>query len=128
MKSQQSWFSASLVVILILTAVAKLISAAGTAHLLALPDPVFAFSNRSVILLAALLEIALTLSILIGGWSRATILASLWFSSILVIYRIALSVVAPSAPCPCLGTLTEQLHVSSSTASVMMSCVVGYIF
>jgi len=127
MNIRYSFFPVSLVIILVLTAAAKLIGATGNAHLLDLPDPLFGFSSRTMMLLAAGVEVGLAVSILICGWSVPTVLASLWFSSILVIYRVALAVIAPSAPCPCLGTLTEQLHLSPTTASVFMSIVLGYI-
>ena len=127
MKTRYSLFSISLIIILMVTGATKLVSAGGTAHLLDLPDPLFALSNRSVMALAAAVELALALSILIRGWSMPTVLASLWFGSILLVYRLALAIVAPSAPCPCLGTLTEQLHISTRTASVMLSAVLGYI-
>jgi hypothetical protein len=127
MKTRYSLFSASLVVILMMTAAAKLISAGGAAHLLDLPDPLFALSNRTVMVLAAAVELALALSIMIRGWNMPTALASLWFGSILLVYRLALAIVAPSAPCPCLGTLTEQLHISARTAGMTLSAVLAYI-
>src|SRR5262245_35408139 len=100
MKARYSAFSVSLVSILVLTAAAKFISAGGSAHILDLPDPLFAISNRSVMTLAAVVELGLALSILLCGWKMPTVLASLWFGSILLVYRLALASIAPSAPCP----------------------------
>lgn len=126
-QGRTSPFLSSVVVILTLTAAAKLIGAAGRAPLLALPDPVFGISNKATILSAAGLEMFLV-AVVIARWKDpVTYLALMWFGAILLIYRVAHAAVAPGRLCPCLGTLTERIGLSPEAANYALLSVLLYI-
>lgn len=120
-------FLASVIAVLGVTAVAKLAGAAGDAPLLALPDPLLGASNRTVIVLAAVMELVLAAVVWRRGRSPTTYLLLIWFSSLLLTYRASVAVLAPGRPCPCLGTLTDRIGMSPPVANALLLTLVLYI-
>jgi hypothetical protein len=115
-------------VLLLLTAAAKLLSSSGSMGILDYPDPVFLISYRHELPLAALIELAVAFVCFFGkqiSW-RAMTVASL--ASALIVYRVAAFIIRPEKMCPCLGTLTQDLHIAPKAANIAMLIILGYLF
>jgi len=115
-------------VLLLLTAAAKLLSASGTMGILDYPDPVFLISYRHELPLVAFIELAVAFGCFFGQKIalRAITVASL--SSAFMVYRVAAFMIGPDRVCPCLGTLTQTLHIDPKTANTAMLIILGYLF
>lgn len=120
-------FVGSVVVLMIIAAGAKLVGAGGAAPLLSLVDPVFGLPNGLLMQITALVEFALAGLLLYWGAGRLSLLGVLWFASSVLVYRVASSFLAPGRPCPCLGSLTERLHLSPQSANALLYSIVFYM-
>jgi len=120
-------FLKSAVGILLATSVAKAVGATGNAPLLALPDPILGLSNRTTLLGTAVLELVIAVWVLCRSKDPTTYLVLLWFGSLLLTYRAFSAVLVPGRPCPCLGSLTERLGLSTDAANYLMLGTVLYL-
>ena len=50
-----------------------------------------------------------------------------WLTTNFVMYRLGLLWVGYHKPCPCLGNLTDMLHISSQTADTAMKIILAYL-
>ncbi|MCX8089394.1 MAG: hypothetical protein N3I86_00435 [Verrucomicrobiae bacterium] len=115
-------------VLLALTALAKLYSAAGEARILAVRDPVLLLlSNRGVLMAVGLLELATAGYLIFGRNTRNKHVLIIWLSLNFIVYRVGLWWVAPGKPCPCLGTLTERLPLAPDTVDLLLKLVIVYL-
>jgi hypothetical protein len=114
-------------VLLFVTALAKLLTARGTARVLLSPDPIFAIPFREVLLAVAVLELLVALSCLLGSGLRLQVLLVACLSTNFVSYRVGLWLMGWHGPCGCLGTLTGALHVSPETADAVMKIILSYL-
>ena len=114
-------------IVLMTTGVAKLISAAGSAHILQSPDPILGISFRADFLIAGSIESAIALACLLG--KRIGLQAGLvaWLSTNLALYRFCVWSVGWHRPCPCLGNLTDAIHVSPQVGDNVMKAVLAYL-
>ena len=112
---------------LLLTGIAKIVSATGHAPLLRTSDPIIGISFRSIFLIVGFAETAVgALCFLHSSLElRAGLVA--WLASSFLIYRLGLIVVGYRKPCSCMGTLTEALHISPGVADAAMKCILGYL-
>lgn len=116
------------IVILCVTAIAKIASASGEARALAQPDPVFeAVSKRQLMLIAALLEGAVIILLLrqVDLAPKAAILA--WISTVFAVYRMGLWWIGYTGSCGCLGNLTDALGISAPAADWLMKLTLAYL-
>lgn len=120
-------FKTSVVALLVLTATAKLLSASGTAHVLGYPDPIFGLSNRYLLLWVAAAESAVIAMLLSKAPNPFKFLGTAWLGGNFLLYRLALAVLKPGAPCKCLGTVTERLHVNERLASTCLTVISAYL-
>lgn len=114
-------------VLLALAAVAKLVSADGTAKVLDISDPILSFSFRDVFAVVGLVELAIAVFCIVGSQIPIRVGLLVWFSTCLLIYRIGLNVVDFHKPCGCLGGLTDALHISQHGASRAVEIVLAYL-
>src|SRR5437016_1165685 len=118
----ENFFSRTVAAILLITAAAKLYSALGSTAILKYPDPLFGFANRYVMLLASAAEIVIALILLRSFVSpRTKYVSVLWLACTFMIYHVAKSILHVGTPCPCLGTLTQRLHLTPATADTILS-------
>src|SRR5579871_2344258 len=112
---------------LIFTGIAKLISSAGDAHILQYGDPVLMVSVRNLFLFAGGLELLVGIYCLFGSrlWLQAGFIA--WLATMFVAYRVGLWWLHVPAPCPCLGSITAALHLSTKLADTTMKWVLAYL-
>ena len=121
------FFVISAGVLLLLTALAKLVSAAGSAKALGALDPVFLVPFRYVFLTVGLVEIGVAAICLFGKQMRNQALLLAWLSSCFLIYRLFLVYIGYAEPCHCMGTLTDALHIPPHTANLALEIVLGYL-
>ncbi len=127
MKSLRRVFYGSAVVILIVTALAKLISATGKARALALPDPMLMLTNREVLVVAGSIELLLAGYLFFGrkSWLKVPLVA--WLATNFLIYRLGLMWMGVHKPCGCLGTITDALAIPPTTVDLLLKIVLAYL-
>ena len=127
MKCLQRLFSYCAAVILIVTASAKLLSASGTARVLALPDALLTLTNRTVLVLAGSSELLLACYLIFGrkSWLKTPLVA--WLATNFLIYRLGLLWMGVHKPCGCLGTITDALSIPPATVDLLMKIVLAYL-
>jgi hypothetical protein len=114
-------------VILFLSASAKVMSAFGHVRILDTNDPVFSITFRHMFWCLALLELTVSLVCI---QRNLALLASgfvAWLSTCFLVYRFGLIWVAYHKPCPCLGNLTDALHISPEIGDMAMKITLGYL-
>lgn len=116
-------FLRSAAVILCLTGVTKLWSAAGTARLLSEIDPLIHLTTRQIMVAVGLIELAIALFLLFGRGVLGKLWLVFWLGSNFLIYRSAKDLFHLNA-CPCLGTIARNLPLSrKQTDFLLMVCV-----
>src|SRR6478609_1737632 len=96
-------FVRSVAILLLLTAVAKLFSAFGSARILTARDPMFLLKYWQIMILVGLLELAVAIYLFRGRDSILKLFAILWLGSNFIFYRMANDLMGITV-CPCLGT------------------------
>lgn len=123
----EALFRYSAVGLLLVTAAAKLVSASGNAPLLDYPDPLFGLPNRHLMLWVGWVELAVAAALVAPMDRRRQHLLVAWLSTTFLTYRTGLLLLHPDKPCACLGTLTEKLHFSQATISILLWSAVLYL-
>jgi hypothetical protein len=120
-------FSYSAGFLLLITAIAKLISSLGNSPILALPDPIFAIPFRWMFCVVGIIELAIAYVCLFNEHIglRTGLVALL--STNFALYRLGLLLVGYYKPCPCLGNLTDALGISPQTADTAMKIILAYL-
>ncbi len=119
-------FKWSVVVILLVTSVAKFIASGSTASA-HLTDPVFSVPMRLVLWSAGGLEMAVVLICLMCRRLWVVAAAICWLATNLMVYRLARWNLGASRTCGCFGNLTDALHVSAHTADVVAQVCLLYM-
>ncbi len=122
-----SAFIRSTAILLLLTAAAKLYSAAGTARVLTATDPLFHLPNRELMLIVGMIEAAIAVYLLAGRSRVAQTFLIFWLSTNFILYRFGLHFIHHKV-CPCLGTLTAKLPLQPETVDAMLRLLVLYWF
>jgi hypothetical protein len=115
-------------VVLLLTAIAKIVSAFGTAEVLILPDPIFGVEFRHLFIAVALIEIGVALLCILGKSQTLNAVCIAWLASSFVFYRLGLKLVGYRKPCGCLGSLEGAIHLSSDQANVLLKIIIAFMF
>jgi hypothetical protein len=117
--------------LLLTTAIAKLISALGSAHILQNYDPILAISFRNDFWIVGSVELFVALVCLSGNrfGDRITLQVGLvaWLSTNFILYRLGLWLVGWYRPCSCFGNLTDNLHIPPQTADTAMKIILAYL-
>lgn len=114
-------------VILAFTGLAKIISAVGNAQALETPDPVFWLSFRYLMLGVGILELTISGVCMSPGRNALRLKLIAWMGVSFMIYRSGVWLSGWHRPCPCLGTLTDSLHISTKLADTVMISLLGYL-
>jgi hypothetical protein len=114
-------------VLLLITAIAKLVSSSGSARVLENADPIFGITFRHIFWLVGALE--LIVALVCFFWKQLELQVGLitWLVTSFLIYRLGLMWVGYHKPCSCLGNLMDMLHISPQTADTAMKIVLGYL-
>lgn len=113
--------------VLTITALAKIVSVFGSTEALMLPDPLFGWQTRWVMLMAGLTEI-MVLSILLSKRGRHTKLAAItWLGSNFAAYRVCLWMMGAKTVCPCMGSVYGLFGMDSSAMDRVMTVTVAIL-
>lgn len=116
-------FLFSVASLLALTACLKLYSAFGSARILGRPDPLLMLTNRQVMVIGAVIELAIVACLVFGRNAQAKYLLLIALNTTFALYRLGVWLVAPGMPCPCLGTV---LPLEPATVDSLLQLVVAY--
>jgi uncharacterized membrane protein len=114
-------------VLLLVTALAKLVSSQGDARILQSYDPILRIKFQQVFWVVGVVELIIAIICFLPvsfGW-RTKLVA--WLATNFVIYRVGLWLIGYQRPCPCLGNLTDALPISPSTADLALKILLGYL-
>jgi hypothetical protein len=111
--------------VLLLTALAKLVSSAGHAKVLILHDPIFPISFRYELMVVGAIELVVASICL---FNRRTLLPTFlvaYLATLFALYRIGLLWMGYRKPCPCMGTITDLIHLSPEMADTTMKIILA---
>ena len=118
-------YSASL--LLLVTALAKIISSTGKAQILQTTDPILMFPYRWVFYAVGGIELIVALICIFGKRLEFKLGLIAWLGTMFLMYRFGLWWIDWRRPCHCLGNLTDALHIPPQTADTAMKIFVGYL-
>jgi hypothetical protein len=123
-----TWFFASALTILVLTAMAKGIAASGAVRILAHPDPLLGIlTNRQTMIVAIVLEVLVVgLVVREHDTTRKAAMVA-WISSVFLAYRAGLWSIGYQGSCSCLGNVTDTLGISPGAADLMSGAMLAYL-
>ena len=113
--------------LLFITAAAKLASCFGHARILNSNDPLFNLSFRTMLVISGALELAVAFFVFLAKKQIWRIGIVAWIATIICAYRIGVLWVGHHKPCPCLGNLTDALHIPPQTADTAMKIILAYL-
>jgi hypothetical protein len=113
--------------ILLVTAVAKLLSTASDAPIMDYPDPLLGVSNRHALCIVAAIELVIVAFLFSKVAAPLKYLSTAWLGGSFLLYRMALAILKPGTPCKCLGTMTAKLHVDDRMAGLMLTLISCYL-
>lgn len=109
------------------TAVAKDLSASGSAPILQSSDPILGISFENVFWIVGGIETLVAFYCFFGERPILQLGLVAWLATNFLVYRIGLKWVGYHKPCSCLGNLTDALRISPETADTAMKIVLGYL-
>jgi hypothetical protein len=112
---------------LLLTGVAKALSAIGTAPALNASDPLIGIPFRQLLLLVGLAELLIAFFCLLTDKRWFSLRAVGWLSTNFLIYRLGLWFIGWHHPCGCMGNLAGILHLSDRAADNIMKGVLAFL-
>jgi hypothetical protein len=113
--------------LLLITALAKIISATSSAQIMAISAPIVNISYRDLFIMVGLAEFMVAICLLFGKNLDLQVSLLAWLSTNILIYRIGLIWVGYHKPCSCLGNLTDALHIPPQTADTAMKIILAYL-
>jgi hypothetical protein len=114
-------------VLFMAAAIAKLISAIGSARILDNPDPILYISFRKIFWIVGGLELLVALICLFGRRIQLQSGLVACLSTNFALYRLGLWLIGWHRPCSCLGNLTDALHIPPQTADTAMKVILVYL-
>lgn len=117
----------SVACLLSITAGAKLYSATGHARLLDIEEALLPMSIRQALWLIGFIELAIVVVLLVSRSDTIKLVCIAWLAGNFALYRIATLVLAVGKPCPCLGSITERLHLKQATVEHVLVAIVAYM-
>ena len=115
-------------VILFITGILKIFSAFGQSKILNQQDPVLGVPFYLLMFSSGSLELVVALYCYYNRCSLSGKLASLlWLSILFFIYRLGLFSSHWENHCPCLGNLSDMLHISPKTSNTILKYILGYL-
>lgn len=113
--------------ILMATALAKFVSSSGSAPILEAQDPVLPIPIRYLFALVGAVETGVVGACFLSKrrWIPTALVA--WLSTGFVLYRLGLVWVGYHGHCPCLGNVTDALHLSPFVVDWTMRFIVLYL-
>lgn len=113
--------------ILLVTGLAKLVSAIGKDRILNLADPVLGVHIRYLIFMVGLLEMVISAIGFLSHRKELSLILLAWLATNFTIYRVGLRYIGWPSPCHCMGTITDALHISPQVGDLVMRIVLLYL-
>ncbi len=113
--------------VFIVTGTAKIWSALGDAKVLSINDPILNIKFGRLLLAVGALEIAIAAFCLISDKRVLQLSLLAWLASLFAVYRVGLSWMGWRGVCPCLGNLTDALHISPRVADNFMKAMLAFL-
>jgi hypothetical protein len=113
--------------ILLITGVAKIVSASGNSRILDTSDPIFAISFRHLLLFVGLIELAASAICLLRGETKLALFLVAWLASNFLLYHAGLGFLGWKPPCGCLGHLGDAIHLSPRIAEITAEMLSVYL-
>lgn len=120
-------FLVSAALLLCITGVAKVVSALGTAPVLAKPDPIFGIRFDHLFMVVGVIELVIAVFCLIPASHKLALGLVAVLSIDFLGYRAGLWLTRFQGYCPCLGTLTQAIHLSPHRANLLTRIVLIYL-
>jgi hypothetical protein len=114
-------------ILLLLTGAAKIASAFGRAPILAKPDPIFGIQFNYLLLSVGLMEVAVAFVCFAHTNQNLALVLVAAISINFLGYRVALWLTHWPGYCPCLGTLTQTIHLSPKRADSLTQVMLTYL-
>ena len=129
-KRFSEWFVRASSFVLLVTAVAKMVTVWNPVPYLLQSDSVFPFLTvGQVIESATLLELTTVVVVLLTPNLRAKLIAIGWLGLLFLAYRACLNLESPGKPsCPCLGTVGQIFGISDPVLDKFMFAVAAIFF
>jgi hypothetical protein len=119
-------FCRSAWILLLITGMAKIISAFGSARALQKVDPILRLDYRHILWLVAGAEITIAAICALSHRTRLKLWLIAWLATNFLLYRVAAICVGVHI-CPCLGSLTQGLLIHPTVANVLMWGILAYL-
>jgi len=113
--------------LLMITATAKIVSSVGSVRVLQISDPVFGIQFRHLFLIVGGIEMIVCGYCFFGKRVRQQIALVSLLATNFLIYRLGMWFIGWHRPCPCLGNLTDALHILPQTADTAMKIILAYL-
>ena len=113
--------------LLLTTSAAKFVSASGHVGILKMGNPIFGISFRDFLWIAGSLELVVALVCFFFKQQSLKIWLITWLATCFLMYRIASLLMYDAKFCPCLGNLTDALHINPQAADNAMKIVLAYL-
>jgi hypothetical protein len=113
--------------ILLITGLAKVVSAFGKAKVLGVTDPIFGVSFGYLMLLVGTLELVVAGICLFSKRQNLSLGLTAWLATSFLAYRIGLWYVGWQRPCSCLGNLADALHIPPNVADGALKIILLYL-
>lgn len=113
--------------LLLVTGLAKVVSGFGDAEILNYQTPILYLPFRWVFLIVGLVELAIGLTCFLNRNDDLCVMLLAWLTTNFLLYRIAVVWIGYIKPCPCLGNLTDRLHIPANLADFIMKIILGYL-
>jgi hypothetical protein len=120
-------FLATAAGLLFATALAKLVSALGSARSLQTVEPLFGVTIGQLLWAVGFLELAISIFVAVARSVRLRAAVIAWLAASCLAYRLGLVWIGYSGPCRCLGSLTEMLGVRAALADRAMQLLLAYL-
>jgi hypothetical protein len=105
----------------------KLSAVSSPARILDAPEPVFGITFRQLLLLVGLGELLIAYLCFFTDKRQLSSVAVAWISTNFLVYRLGTWFTGWQAPCHCMGSLADVLHIAPRTADNMMKAVLVYL-
>src|ERR1017187_9521492 len=114
-------------VLLFITGAAKIVSALGKSAILAKPDPIFGIHFNYLLLSVGLIELVIAVLCVTPTKQNLALGLVAALSINFFGYRIGLGLTHWEGYCPCLGTLTQAIHMSRHAADILTQIILSYL-
>jgi hypothetical protein len=122
-----NYYIFSAAIILLITGLAKIVSASGWVRFLNSNDTILGITFRHLMLFVGFFE--LIISIICLYTTKRTLSLSLvaWISTAFAAYRLGLWLIGWQRPCACMGNLTNALHIPPQIVDNIMKVILIYL-